>query len=249
MRDDLLHAQASVDWAIAQFPSLQHRLRSWVHLNISPEIEETDAQAPHDFVVAIEKEPLPLSFNVEIGAYINAIRSALDLLATALADRHGDPNSKNAYFPIAASKLAFSQGNYNAAKFVQRLPQAEREIIESLKPYKGGNDELWSLHELDILRKHRRLIGVEPTPILSRVAGVSVKPAHPETGWLRGEHKTILALIGKGAPKPHVTHTFAVTIEESAVTNRQEISIVLDVQNSECVFSPSGALIKAFLIA
>jgi len=26
--------------------------------------------------------------------------------------------------------------------------------IEALKPYKGGNNDLWSLHQLDIMRKH-----------------------------------------------------------------------------------------------
>lgn len=43
---------------------------------------------PNDMVVAVEKEPLPLSFNVEVGAYINAIRSSLDILATAMALYH-----------------------------------------------------------------------------------------------------------------------------------------------------------------
>src|SRR3954447_19322714 len=32
--------------------------------------------------------------------------------------------------------------------------------IDALKPYKGGNDLLWRIHELDIIDKHRHLFSV-----------------------------------------------------------------------------------------
>jgi hypothetical protein len=146
MRADLLDAQASVDWAVAQFESLENRINSWLHLNVSARVKETDPPATHDVVVAVEKESLPLSFNVEVGAYINAIRSSLDLLATALAERHGMPKPEDAYFPIANSAVAFGSGNYKGAKFIKGLPATEREIIERLEPYKGGHKLLWPLH-------------------------------------------------------------------------------------------------------
>ena len=73
MRDDLLPAQASVDWAVAQFPSLQERIDSWRSLNVHVEIIELPPDVPNNVMIAIPKEPLPLAFNVEVGAYINTI--------------------------------------------------------------------------------------------------------------------------------------------------------------------------------
>jgi hypothetical protein len=45
-------------------------------------------------------------------------------------------------------------------------------ILDVIKPYKGGNDNLYALHSLDIMDKHRLLI-----PIISVTAltGVSAK--------------------------------------------------------------------------
>jgi hypothetical protein len=159
MRADLLHAQASIDWAVAQFPPFNERIKAWLADNFDVIIKEQPAPATHNVIVAIQKQPLPLAFNVEAGAYINVIRSSLDILATSLAHRYRIPRPEDAYFPVASSVTAWSAGNYKGAKFVKALPTPERSIIETLKPYQGGNDTLWSLHHLDITRKQKRLFG------------------------------------------------------------------------------------------
>ena len=41
------------------------------------------------------------------------------------------------------------------------LPEAV-EAIDKLKPYKGGNDALWRIHELDNVDKHRSLFTLAP---------------------------------------------------------------------------------------
>ena len=61
---------------------------------------------PNNVIVAVEKEVLPLSFVVEVGAYINSIRSSLNVLATALAYRYQMPKPEDVYFPIAGSEAA-----------------------------------------------------------------------------------------------------------------------------------------------
>src|SRR4051794_35545949 len=104
MRDDLLHAQASIDWAVAQLPAFQKRLSAWVDENIEVVIEDSKSETADDIVVAVEKASLPLSFLVETGAYINAIRSSLDILATSLAYRYGVPKPDKCYFPFAGSQ-------------------------------------------------------------------------------------------------------------------------------------------------
>ncbi len=115
-------------------------------------------------LVTFDKEPPPLSFSVEAGAYINAIRSSLDILAMALACRHGMTDINKVQFPIAKSESEFSAGKYKGADLIKWLPALERQKIESLKPYQGGNALLWQLHHLDIVRKHRRLVETQTRP-------------------------------------------------------------------------------------
>ena len=61
---------------------------------------------------------------VEAGAYINALRSSLDILAYALAIRYGVPHPDDCYFPVVRSEKEFLAGGYKGAKFVKGLPKA-----------------------------------------------------------------------------------------------------------------------------
>jgi len=218
MRDDLLDAQASVDWAISHFPSLKERLSSWLETKVSVEIKELDTNTANNVIVAVEKEALPRVFNVEVGAYINALRSSLDLLATSLAYRHNIPNAEKVYFPILEDAGEFLSGKYRGDEFVKGMPAPVRSVIESLKPYRGGNDTLWLLHHLDIVRKHRRLLSVEVLPqrlsiIASGPLNYTLLPqAVPGT-----DGETILGLIPKGAPKPKFQLAAGVSIEDWSV--------------------------------
>ena len=165
MRSDLLYAKESVDWAEANFPPLQRALNIWLQNNVNVEFKDVNPDGPDCLIVAVEKEPFPLKFSVEFGVYLNAIWSSLDILATSLAQRHGVPRPDSASFPIAKSEAVFLAGkDFKGAELIKGLPASERALIEGLKPYKGGNDLLWSLHNLDIVRKHRRLLTIEVTP-------------------------------------------------------------------------------------
>lgn len=158
MRADLLNAQASVDWPVSQLPSFRDRVSSWLNANIYVSYEDPDPNVENLVVVAVERELFPLAFMVEAGAYLNAIRSSLDILACALGARYGIPKADEASFPVAQSEAAFASGKYKGAEFLKALPESERAKIEALRPYAGGNDFLWTLHRLDITRKHKRLI-------------------------------------------------------------------------------------------
>jgi hypothetical protein len=85
MRDDLLDAQACIDWTRGQFPALGERLHSWLKLNVVVEVEDA---GPSNVIVAVQRDELPRSLNVEIGAHLNTIRSSLDILASTLAARY-----------------------------------------------------------------------------------------------------------------------------------------------------------------
>lgn len=223
MRDDLLDAEASIAWAVSSLPSLQERLSSWLDLNVYLHVEDEPPPATHNPVVLVEKEPLPRAFNVEAGAYLNVIRSSLDILATSLANRHGIRRPDRAYFPHAKSVEAFTQGNYRGHEFVEGLPDGERAIIEMLKPYDGGNGLLADLHSLDIMRKHRRLIAVSLRPLSFSVTGTGPIADYFQpiaTGWVNANEKTAIALIRKDAPDYKMQFTPDVAFSEGAIVNR-----------------------------
>jgi len=218
MRPDLLEAQANIDWPVSHFDSLQVRLGAWMHDNIHVVIKDQPAESPNDVMVALVKEPLPLILNVEVGAYLHCLRTALDILATALCRRHGAGREDEAYFPIARDDAAFAAGTYKGHKFIQRLPDEVRDRIKSLKPYRGGDPYLWALHHLDLVRKHRQLLTVAISPKSFWIMGPGqindyVTPV--STGWMRvNDEETVLALVKKGGPKPEVQFTPRVAFHE-----------------------------------
>src|SRR6266446_2287118 len=81
MRDDLLDAQAALDWAVTQIPSLQEAFLVWQRGNPYRIVQETDPDGGPDFAVAYQEKPLPRALNAWVGAIINSMRSSLDVLA------------------------------------------------------------------------------------------------------------------------------------------------------------------------
>ena len=93
-------------------------------------IKELPDNTPNNIVLLTEKEPLPIAFQVELGAYINAIGSSLDILACTLSERHCPSLIDDTYFPVASSQAHFHTWNFKGNKFVKALPAKERGIIE-----------------------------------------------------------------------------------------------------------------------
>jgi hypothetical protein len=175
--------------------------------NLYVAIEHTPDPATHNLVVALEKEPFPLSFNVEFGAYLTTIRSSLDILAVAVARRYPTKITRvdDVYFPTAASESEFRTGKQKWRKFIDALPQTERAKFESLKPYPGGDGEaLRLLHQLDIERKHHRLLSVFLlTTGFSVPDGTRTRGFEPAfESWQSADNKTILGRLLKGIEWP-----------------------------------------------
>lgn len=223
---DLSHAEACIDWAVSNFPSFQERLDRWMKLNINVVVKKLEPDVPNDVIVAIQKEPVPLAFTVEAGAYINTIRSSLDILASVLATRHNISRGIEAYFPVANSRADFVAGHYKGVEFIKKLPVAERSVIEALEPYYGGNGVLWGLHKLDIARKHDKLLTVNTRPAALRIEGEGI--TRLATGWVRGPDETILGLIAKGASQPDVKFLSYIVLDEPSFTGMRPVVTALN---------------------
>jgi hypothetical protein len=220
MRPDLSYAQASLDWAISNLPSLEERLNFWLQNNIKTVLEKTEGDATHDVIIAVEKTPFPLSFSVEVGSIINAVRSSLDILAFAVHKRNPVCKDGQVYFPIAESKADWERGTgFKGSEFIAGLGSSERGIFETLKPYNGGNATLYWLHRLDIIRKHKRLMDLAHAPKKLTFIGdfrqdEFVPLKHPD-GYIPGrDGETVLGLWAKTAAKPKISYAPEVLVEE-----------------------------------
>jgi hypothetical protein len=228
MRADLLEAQASVDWVWDRLSALAERVEEWLQTNVVIEVRDVPPPATHNPIVAVEKEILPVAFSVEVGAYINTIRSSLDILAMTLVRRHGlSIKEDRVYFPIADSKGALLKNG--GAPLLQQLPADDRGRLLALNPYREGNPALWALHRLDIVRKHRRLLDVQIRPIHLSMQGAlqpgDFEPLHGEP--FQAGVETVIGLIRKGVPTPTMQSRFYVAINEPDTIQRRPVSAAL----------------------
>lgn len=102
-------------------------------------------------------DDVPLHIRAIAGDVIQNLRTALDYLACAIVP---SPTNRT-YFPILKQaptpdqiKAAFD-GKINGAS------QFAIDEIAGLKPYKGGNNILWRLHELNKRDKHNLLVATQ----------------------------------------------------------------------------------------
>jgi hypothetical protein len=210
MRDDLLEARAAVDWAKAQVKVTQRRIEAW--RESSPYGLRIDSEKGKKIIKYIPTD-LPVIINVEAGVIVNSIRSSLDILAVALAARNGFPNSKDTYFPICGSVNEFIDPLSEGLEKIKRLSPQDRATIERLMPYDGGDDMLYALHQMDITRKHRRLLVVHSDLDFS-LGGYCIKPIWPRELPVneRPKDPTILAWINPDSPDVYAELTVEVRL-------------------------------------
>jgi hypothetical protein len=91
------------------------------------------------------------------GDVIQNLRSALDHLAYQLVLVGGGSPGTHTCFPIAKDFSAYESGR---ARKVEGMRQDAIKAIDDLKPYKGGNDAFWKIHELNNIDKHRVIFTV-----------------------------------------------------------------------------------------
>lgn len=216
LRDDLLDAEAPINWAKAQLLILQNRVASWNSTQPYSVVTDLRPETGKKYFKLAHVKPLDPLINAEVGVIINSLRSSLDLVTASVAKRSGY-TGKKIYFPIAASAAQFASGKgYKGSEAIRALPARERAIIENLEPWHGGNRDLVAMHELDILRKHRRLIDVKFDP-----SGVIVSPDTYAAGfemtpvWQGLKNDAIIGSMPINAPKCNVHITLHIKFDEA----------------------------------
>ena len=119
--------------------------------------KKIDSQTREPIYYVSRLADIPTSISIIAGDVLNNLRSALDHLAYSLvAVGTGKTLSKQVSFPIADSAA-----QYKSIQFRRKIEGAGQDPIkrlDALKPYKGGNDTLWHLGQLNNIDKHRLLL-------------------------------------------------------------------------------------------
>lgn len=119
-------------------------------------IQDNPETQRREFTVT-RADPLPDELAVICGDAVHNLRSALDHLVWQLIIANGGKPNQNAAFPIWGSESKFKSSRPGYAKGVSKQAL---DLLYGLKPYKGGSDALWRIHQLDIVDKHRLLLTV-----------------------------------------------------------------------------------------
>jgi hypothetical protein len=113
--------------------------------------------------------PVPSKFAVLAGEIIHHLRCCFDHVAWSLAEQSGVPadRARNIFFPVCDTKDQFQRSIRNGSLF--GASGIHLSTIESLQPYNTsdpGNSIIKSIHDLDIIDKHRLLVVVSHTLVM-----------------------------------------------------------------------------------
>jgi hypothetical protein len=94
------------------------------------------------------------------GDVLQNLRTALDYLACALVSANGGKVTSKIGFPIFKNAPVTPGDECTFTRKVEGMRQEAKDLIRACKPYKGGDEVLWRLHELNRREKHRLLFTV-----------------------------------------------------------------------------------------
>lgn len=129
---------------------------------------EHDAQSGYYSLYLNITKPLPCEIPLIIGDAIHNVRSALDLAACEIVVIAGGTPTKRTNFPFHKSRQEL-EAIINSGEIKIAGADIIDLILNVIKPYKGGNDALYGLHQLDITDKHRLLIPIFSVTALKRM--------------------------------------------------------------------------------
>jgi hypothetical protein len=129
---------------------------------------KTDSTTGRHFLECI-CEPTPAEVPLILGDALHNLRTSLDFVATAI--------TRAANEPISYSKFPFRKTREELVAAIngglRRVAPASviSVIIDEIKPYRGGNDALYALHDMDVMDKHLLIV---PTVSVATITGVTL---------------------------------------------------------------------------
>lgn len=150
MADDLAEICERLDFCDAELKILDNEIQTFLEAAVG--LRRVD-HLKHFAIQMRVTQPLPVAIRSRLGTIIHEARSCLDSLACVLANRN-ENDSKGVYFPISKTLAIFEE---DGRKKIKKLSESDQKSIADLRPYGGGDDFLFGMHEFDRTRKHQRL--------------------------------------------------------------------------------------------
>jgi hypothetical protein len=190
-------------------------------------ISEIDADNAEEVIKFKFTEPLPeFLFNIAADA-ANNLRFALDQAIYALSFGKG---GRFAYFPFASDAVNFENGVKGKCKHLH--PEIAN-LVRGFKAYKGGNNLLWTLHELCNTNKHALIRPIVLNNASYGIRGGSKLPSafilRGNVGWDREKNEMELYRQPIGATSEmDFEFSFFIAISDVEFIGGQEAIAVLD---------------------
>jgi hypothetical protein len=164
--------------------------------------------------------PVPKVISLIAGDALVNLRSVLDYLAWELVIVNGEAPDRHTSFPIYDSAANYAK---HSRKKVQGMSDEAIKTIDACLPYKGGNDILWKLNELNNIHKHRVLVTVG-----AFMEGVSNSVAHfispTNNAWRVLKSGDYLTMIPAQVDvDEHLQFAFQVAFNESGISECEPI--------------------------
>jgi hypothetical protein len=211
----------------------------------------------------IEKEPdtgqnvvkfkqtksMPCEVPLIIGDAIHNLRSALDLMACEIVALAGGTPDTWTHFPFRDTRKELIDTINGGQIKVAGIDIVDL-IVDTIKPYKGGNDALHAIHSLDITDKHRLLI---PTASISAFTNVNARVGgmtFASCSFVVGKDGIInIGAFPAGSDiqiEGHATPAFDIRFDEGQALSGESVIPTLH-QLSQLVFSVIETIEKAYL--
>lgn len=192
--------------------------------------QEPDVQPGYEIVKTKLSRPMPSRWPHDAFCIFNTIRSTLDQCGWAAA-RLAKNIGGNTYFPFADSEADVDRMRTGRCKDV---PPDIFTLFRAFKPYKGGDDLLWSLNQATNASKHRFIVPVLSDPgsvrIIERAALTSrndVIPFKPK--WDAVKDEMPLFRVGAGSQGQYeVQYTLHVAMGDVGVLGGKPLSAAID---------------------
>lgn len=123
-----------------------------------------------------ESEPVPSEWSAVIGDAIHNMRSSLDLMASDIHRITGGKPEDTQYVHFPFCKDRHGLADMIRSRRLSGIGRDFLDAIHAIAPYRGGNDGLRALHDLDVMDKHQALL-----PTLSVAAIPWPTPVDPKT--------------------------------------------------------------------
>lgn len=157
------NAKLKVKRADQHISNLNEMLNSILKTDFYGFVVEKDENTDKNSLHFLLKPSLSEDTGLIMGDAIHNLRSALDNLWWELVDRYGGICDQNTFFPITKTEKNFEKTIKDRG--IESLSSDIAGLLrKNIKPYRGGNDPLYALNELNNINKHRLLI-----PIYSNV--------------------------------------------------------------------------------